>query len=43
MPSEEQIGQVYKAVCQAVSRILGSQTFESWAKREQPQGRREPG
>ena len=37
MPSDDQIGRVYNAVCQAVSRILGSQTFESWVKREQPQ------
>lgn len=37
MPSQEQIDLVYKAVCQAVSAILGSQTFETWAKREQPQ------
>jgi hypothetical protein len=37
MPSEEKIGLVYTAVCQAVSGILGSQTFGTWAKREQPQ------
>jgi hypothetical protein len=37
MPSDDQIGLVYKAVCQAVGRILGSQTFEAWAKREEPQ------
>jgi hypothetical protein len=37
MPSEDQIDRIYTVVCQAVSNILGSQTFEAWAKREQPQ------
>lgn len=37
MPSDDQIGLVYTAVCQAVSGILGSQTFADWVKREQPQ------
>jgi hypothetical protein len=37
MASDQQIDRVYDAVCRAVSRILGSQTFEAWAKREQPQ------
>lgn len=37
MPSEDQIDRIYAAVCQAVSNILGSQTFGAWAKREQPQ------
>lgn len=37
MPSEEQVGLVYTAVCQAISAILGSQTFKAWAKRDQPQ------
>jgi hypothetical protein len=37
MPSEAQIGRVYTAVCQAVGRILGSQTFEDWTKHEKLQ------
>jgi hypothetical protein len=37
MPSEDQIDRIYAAACQAVSNILGSQTFGAWAKREQPQ------
>lgn len=34
MSSEQQIDRVYTAVCQAVSYILGSQTFDAWTKSE---------
>ena len=37
MPSEEQIGPIFGAICKAVSSILGSPIFEAWAKREEPQ------
>ncbi len=34
MPSEQQIDRLYQAVSQEVARILGSQTFEQWMKRD---------
>ena len=34
MSSPEQIGRVYTAVCRAVGRLLGSQTFKDWEKHE---------
>jgi hypothetical protein len=34
VPSPEKINQVHTAVCQAVGRLLASQTFEDWTKRE---------
>ena len=34
MPSPEQVDRVYAAVCQAVGRLLGSQTFQDWEKHE---------
>jgi hypothetical protein len=37
MPSPEQIDRVYTAACQAVGRILGSQTFDDWTKHEKLQ------
>jgi hypothetical protein len=37
MPSPEKIDRVYTAVCHAVGRLLGSQMFEDWTKREAPQ------
>ena len=32
MPSAERIERVYTAVCQALTRLLGSHTFEEWRK-----------
>ena len=34
MPSPEQIDRVYTAACQAVGRLLGSQTFKDWENHE---------
>jgi hypothetical protein len=32
--SEEHVNRIYRAVCQEVARILGSQTFQEWKERE---------
>ena len=34
MSSQEQVNRIYRAVCQEVARILGSQTFQAWKERE---------